>query len=240
MISIVVPNHNRDLSLLRNAIAESSYKDVELIEINRGMERSKQRNIGIREAKGDIILWLDSDQTIHPELLKEAHYLFQTGVRALYVPEIIVGRSFFSRIRAFERWFYTGTAVDVPRFVLRPYMPFFDESLHGPEDADVGQRIKGLKLTTKHPLYHHDDINIIDYIRKKMYYSKSMARYKEKWPLDKCLNWKWRCFGVFFENGKYKKVIKHPFLFICIMLLIFVRGVAYNYVLFSQRTKKKK
>lgn len=227
MISIVVPNHNRDLSVLKESIRRSTYKDVELIVVNLGYERSKQRNIGIEKAKGDAILWLDSDQSISPNLILECSEILKTGVSAIFVPEVIVARSFFGRIRAFERSFLTGTAVDVPRVVLKRICPRFDETLAGPEDADFGQKIPGIKTVSRNVLYHHDDIGFLEYCKKKAYYTKSMARYRERYPFDPCLNLKYRCFQVYVENGKWKRLLMHPILTIGIVFLLIVRGIIY-------------
>lgn len=222
-VSVVVANHGRDLTVLK----ESLPLYVEFIEVNLGMERSAQRNIGIQRAKGDIILWLDSDQSISEGLIEEIIDKIRCGYTAVYIPEIIVAKSFFGKIRKFEREFYTGTAIDVPRAVARLQCPLFDETLNGPEDADFGQRIRGMKSTTKLPLYHHDDISFSEYCKKKAYYSKSMARYKEKWPDDKCLNLKYRCFDVFVENGKWKKLLRHPILTLGVIFLLITRGFIY-------------
>lgn len=224
LISVICANHGRDTSRLRASIP----KGVEYIEVNRGLERSVQRNMAIRESKGDIIIWMDSDQAFGPGTVEECEKLLKMGYTAVFIPEVIVGRSFFGRVRAFERTFYDGTAVDVPRAVLRRLCPFFDETLHGPEDADWGRKIPGIKAVSKSVLYHYDgDTSFLDYYRKKAYYTKSMRRYAELNPDDRCLDLRYRCFWVFVENNKYKKILNHPFLFCCIIGLIFIRGIIY-------------
>lgn len=224
--SVVVANHGRDLTTLKKSLP----RNVEFIEVNLGMERSAQRNIGIQRATGDIILWLDSDQSISPYLIEEIEHLFSMGYRALYIPEIIIAKSLFGKVRAFERTFYTGTAIDVPRAVCKKICPLFDETLHGPEDADFGQVIKrrtSMIRTTERVLYHHDDISPVEYFRKKSYYAKSLRRYKEKWPNDKCLDAKYRCFTVFVEKGKWKKLLCHPILTIGVLVILMMRTVIY-------------
>jgi len=227
LVSVIVPNHGRIITTLVDSIKKSTYKDVELLVIDRGYERSEQRNMGIAEAKGELFLILDSDQSVHPKLIEECVSLCQMGYGSVYIPEIIVAKSFFGKVRAYEREFYTGTAVDVPRFVKKRLCPKFDTELRGPEDSDWGNRILGPRVTSSYPLYHHDDIGFIEYFRKKAYYSKSMKRYVERNPTDKILDWKWRCFGVFFEKGKWKKVLQHPILFACVMGIILIRGIVY-------------
>jgi len=222
--SVVVANHGRDLSVLKASLPP----DVEFIEVNLGLERSRQRNIGIEQATGDIIIWLDSDQSLSPGLVKECEELLSSKFyKSVYIPEVIVAQSFFGRVRAFERTFYTGTAVDVPRAVLKRVCPKFNEELHGPEDADFGNRIPGQRAISKNVLYHHDDIGVIDYFRKKSYYAKSMRRFKELNPNDKVLDWKYRCWGIFTEDGKWKRLLRHPILSICIFAIIAVRAVIY-------------
>lgn len=221
--SIVVANHGRDLSKLKASLPEG----VEFIEVNRGFERSKQRNMGIQESTGDIVLWLDSDQSLSLGLVEECTALLQCGYTCVYIPEVIIAKSFFGRIRTFEREFYTGTAVDVPRAVLRNHCPLFDEDLNGPEDADWGNRIRGLRAISKNVLYHHDDISPMEYFKKKAYYAKSMEQYARNWPDDKCLNFKYRCCTVFVENGKWKKLLRHPILSLGILFILIVRGFIY-------------
>lgn len=222
--SVVVANHGRDLSVLKASLPA----DVEFIEVNLGFERSRQRNIGIEQAKGDIVIWLDSDQSLSPGLVKECEELLSSKVyKSVYIPEIIVVKSFFGKIRAFERTFYDGTAVDVPRAVLKSVCPKFNEELNGPEDADWGNRIPGLRAISKNVLYHHDDIGFFEYFRKKNYYAKSMRRYKQLNPDDKVLDWKYRCFGIFVEDGKWKKMLRHPILTIGVFVIIAIRAVIY-------------
>lgn len=221
--SVIVANHGRDLSVLKASLPPS----VEFIEVNLGLERSCQRNIGIKQAVGNVIMWLDSDQSLSPGLVEECQLLLSIGYTCVYIPEIIVAKSFFGKIRAFERTFYDGTAVDVPRAVLRAYCPLFNEELTGPEDADWGNRIRGMRAVSKCPLYHHDDIGFFEYFRKKNYYAKSMRRYKELNPDDKVLDWKYRCFGIFVENCKWKKILRHPILSVGVFLIIAIRAAIY-------------
>jgi glycosyltransferase involved in cell wall biosynthesis len=230
LVSIVVPTHgNRDLSLLKNSVEGSLYKNVELIVVNRNQERSEQRNFGIDLAKGEFLLWLDSDQSISPMLLTECVQMMNwyEYCNGLYVPEVIVAKSFFGKIRKFEREFYTGTAIDCVRFVRMSVCPRFNLELKGPEDADFDKRVPHRKMVTKNVLYHHDDIQPLEYIKKKSYYGKSMKKYAELWPDDPCLNIKYRIWTVFTENGKYKKIIRHPVLSLGIFILLIVRGFIY-------------
>lgn len=230
LVSIIVPTHaGRDLTPLIESVTASTYGITELIIVDEGKERSAQRNIGIDRAKGDAFLILDSDQSINPRLIADCVYLVAIQeFSCCYIPEIIIADSFFGKIRAFERSFYTGTAVDVPRFVLRKVCPRFDETMSGPEDADWGRRIHGARGTSIEHLYHHDDISFVDYCKKKAYYTKSMRTYIKKNPTDKCINIWYRCATVFVEKGKWTKLLRHPILSIGIVFVLLTRGVIFH------------
>ena len=222
-VSVVVPNHGRDITGLRESIPEG----VEFIEVDLGLERSVQRNMGIRQSIGEGLLILDSDQRISPGLINECVDLCSRGYTCVYIPEIIVADGFFAKVRQFERGFYTGTAVDVPRFVLRKFCPMFNEDLHGPEDADWGNRIKGVRAISDNPLYHYDQISLIEYLKKKAYYAKSMNKFRERNRHDLVLKFKYRCWTVFTEKGKWKRLLRHPILTVCMYAVIFMRGIIY-------------
>lgn len=229
-ISIVIPTTDKEKYLVENSIRhieKSTHKDYEIIVVNLGKERSEQRNDGILKATGEYILYLDSDQYVTPDLLEELNFLAEIGYGAVYIPERIITKGFFGYLRNWERQFYTGTAVDCVRFFKKDGCAMFDVSLNGPEDSDHDRRTVGLRTVATNYLLHDDRVTIKSYFRKKIYYSKSMDKFKQKHPNDKVLNFKWRCFVVFFENGKFLEVLKRPDLFICLMVLIFLRGVIY-------------
>ena len=227
-VSIVIPKRRgEDISKCLASIKKSKYKDYEVVVVDEGKERSEQRNIGIARSKGEYLLILDSDQYISSCLLSDCVWRMRRGYNALYIPETIITKGWFGRLRNWERQFYTGTAVDVPRFVRKSVCPFFDRSMNGPEDADWGNRIPGPRSTSIPCLYHEDNVTLLTYMHKKAYYSQSMKRYHEKWPDDKVLGFKYRCFIIFMEDGKWKRFIARPLSALMVMTLIFIRGIVY-------------
>ncbi len=229
LVSIIIPTHaGRNLDQVLGAIAKSEYRNVEVVVVSEGKERSAQRNIGIDRAKGQYLLFLDSDMVITPTLIGNClgliHYC-----HGIYIPEIIKTKGLFGRVRNWERQFYTGTAVDAVRFVRADKCPRFDEGMSGPEDSDWDRRIEHKMVLKTDCFYHYEDIGFIGYLKKKSYYCNSMNTFKQKHPNDKILNWKWRCFGVFFEEGKWKRVIKRPDLMIAVWSMILIRGLIYTW-----------
>jgi glycosyltransferase involved in cell wall biosynthesis len=195
MVSIIIPNSGRDLTELYKSIENSNYKDVELIVVDEGKERSYQRNKGASIAKGEYFLFLDSDMTIHPALLWECVYC-KNEYAGLYIPEIIVGHP----VKTWLRSFYNGTRVDAIRFIDRRYWIPFDEDITGFEDWDWDRRFQGTKGITYFPLYHHTNGSV----RKKLRYAKWMKLYKDKYPDCPELSLKYRLWTVWWEGARRK------------------------------------
>ncbi|MFH1279778.1 MAG: glycosyltransferase family A protein [Candidatus Eisenbacteria bacterium] len=100
-LSVVIPAYNaaRDLSVLLPSIETSVYRDFEVLVVDdrstdgtaeklaglpvrvyhapRNGGPALARNLGAREARGEIILFLDSDVIVHPETLGEVARFFR-------------------------------------------------------------------------------------------------------------------------------------------------------------------
>lgn len=229
-VSVIIPTTPKELALAescKTSVLESTYKNIEVLVINRGLERSEQRNIGIEESTGEYIMYLDSDQRVSKDLIEECVELMKVGFSALYIPEVITTKGKFAKLRQYERDFYTGTAVDCVRFMRRDCCPKFNVDLKGPEDSHHDRMVNGIRTVTKNVLYHSDGITFKDYFKKKAYYAKSMRKFAELNPGDKVLNPLYRCFLIFVEDGKWKRIVKQPIMFLGVMAIILVRAVIY-------------
>ncbi len=158
---------------------------------------------------------------------------------ALYIPERIIGGGFWAKVRDFERSFYNATVIDCVRFVRRDKfleIGGFDLSLTGPEDWDFDRRIKeiGKVDIIDAPLYHNEgEFNLRRYIGKKSYYTKFFDKYIQRWSRDdptikKQFGPWYRFFGVFIENEKWKRLLRHPLLTLGLYFLRFMVGVQYS------------
>jgi glycosyltransferase involved in cell wall biosynthesis len=227
-VSVIIPKRKgEDITLTLLALADSVYRNFEIIVVDKGLERSAQRNIGIKKANGEYYLILDSDQHPTPHLIRECVKLMEIGYSAVYIPEYLMTKGWFGRLRNWERQFYTATPIDAVRFVRAKCCPKFDETMSGPEDSAWDRQVEGIRTTSENYILHYENVGFWGYFRKKAYYAKSMKRFAELYPNDKVLNWKWRCFKVFFEQGKWKKVLRRPDLMILVWLMILIRGVIY-------------
>ena len=227
LVSIIIPTHKgANVDKLVDSINNSNYKNIEIIVVDEGLERSAQRNIGRDRAKGEYLFIPDSDWVVTPGLIEECVDKMAL-YDAIYIPETIKTRGLFAKIRNWERQFFTATAIDAVRFVRADGCPRFDETMTGPEDSDWDRRIKGIKVVSRNCYYHYDNVSFLSFFEKKAYYAKSMSRFIEKWPNDKVLDFKYRCWTVFTENGKWKRCVENPFMTLAVMFIIFLRGIIY-------------
>ncbi len=206
---------------------------------NYGPERSAQRNFGVKAANGKYILYLDADMVLSENVIKECVNKCENEDNiALYIPERIIGEGFWVRVRDFERSFYNATCIDCVRFVRKDKfleIGGFDETLTGPEDWDFDRRTKkvGKVNIINSSIYHNEEeLNLKRYLRKKSYYSKSFDKYIEKWGksdemIKKQLGMWYRLFGVFIEDRKWKKLLRHPMLTSGMYFLRFLVGLSF-------------
>ncbi|MBI5413570.1 glycosyltransferase [Candidatus Peregrinibacteria bacterium] len=195
---------------------------------NHGPERGAQRNYGlIKKAKGEYVMFVDADMTLSPHVIADCVERIKkdSSLVGLYISEIVTGNSFWSKVRRFERSFYDGTVIDCVRFIKRDKfveVGGFDESLTGGEDWDLDKKLRqiGKTVLARKPIYHNEaEFNLKKYLHKKKYYAQSFSTYIAKWgkndpDIKKQFGFWYRFFGVFTENGKWKKLVGHPILMV--------------------------
>ena len=191
--------------------------------------------------------------TLSPDVISECVSILAENneIAALYVPEIIQGENFWNKARRFERSFYDGTVIDAARFIRQDIFEKiggFDETLTGPEDWDLDKKIRKIGKTSliKSPLYHNEgQFSVRNYLKKKAYYSQDFTKYIDEWgkkdsDIQKQLGFYYRFFGVFTENGKWKKLLVHPILAIEMFFLRFLVGLNYLILRTTKNSKIRK
>lgn len=206
-----------------------------------GPERCAQRNRGWREAVADYVMFVDADMIVPEATVKEVVQMFsssRTDDLALFIPEVRAGRGLRIAARNFERSFYNGTVIDGLRVISRSLLEKvggYDENLVACEDWDLDRRLiaAGAKtaITVGHLLHNEARQNFRVFLRKKAYYSASIAAYRAKWNEDGVIRrqfgFGYRYFGVFFEHGKWRRVVSHPVLFAVMMFERVSVGIVY-------------
>lgn len=201
------------------------------IVLDKGPERSAQRNLGWRTAKADWVIVLDADMILPQETIDEIlsviHQPSSPAHRspsAYWIPEVRSGSGLRTKARNFERSFYDGTAIDALRLFRRSVLEAtggYDENLiAGPEDWELDLRVLATgvrcEVLKNHLIHNEKKLSLRRMLEKKAYYTKSMAAYRAKWKghpaLKKQFGLGYRYFGVFVENGKWKRLLRHPIL----------------------------
>lgn len=166
-ITITTKNEEKNIENCLKSIVLQDYPDMEIIVVDngstdktkelaqkytelvfdKGPERSAQRNFGMLDhSSGTYVMFIDADMVLSPGLVTECVRMMQTGgYLALHIPEIVLGKNYFSRVRRFERSFYDGTVIDGARFFQKEAFQKaggFDINMSGPEDWDIDKKIK--------------------------------------------------------------------------------------------------
>lgn len=172
LVSVVLTTKNEEKNIYRclKSIQSQTYKNIEIIVVDnysedqtikiakeftskiflKGPERSAQRNYGMIDlAKGIFVIYIDADMILSNILIEACvNKIKSTNAIALYLPEVILGAGYWSRVRNFERSFYNGTVIDGARFFKRNEfvrVGGFDVNLFAQgsgEDWDIDNSIK--------------------------------------------------------------------------------------------------
>ena len=267
-VVITTKNEEKNIENCLKSIKRQTYKNIEIIVVdnnsedktkeiakkytklvfNKGPERSGQRNFGRRRSRGKYVLYLDADMILTPKVVEESVETFikDEKIAGLYIPEKIIGKGFWIKVRDFERSFYDGTVIDCARFIDRKAFDKvrgFDTAMTGPEDWDFDRKIRNVGKTVliKSSLLHNEgEFNIKKYLSKKGYYARNFDLYIKKWGINdrdirKQLGCYYRLLGVFIENGKWKKLFMHPLLALGMYCLRALVGIGF---LFRKKDKK--
>lgn len=167
MLSIIIPAHNEELYLENclRSIKNQKYKDFEIIVVcDSCTDRTKQiaqkftkkvyeikkknvsfaRNTGARKASGDVLVFLDADSVIAPNLLAEIALAIQQG----YVGGVTKTKSLENIWKAdllwalgnfFRHFYLTASGVF---FCKINFFTGYDETKHLAEDTDLILKLK--------------------------------------------------------------------------------------------------
>lgn len=239
---IVVDNASEDDT---KSIASSLGAKV----LDKGPERSAQRNLGWRTATAEWVVVLDADMILPEATIDEMLAVAgrADSADAYWIPETRTGGGIRVRARNFERSFYDGTCIDALRLYRRSLLEKtggYDENLiAGPEDWELDIRVLGTgakcEVLSRGLVHNEKRLSMKRMLEKKAYYTKSFAAYQAKWKghpaVKKQFSPWYRFVGVFVENGKWRRLLRHPFLAAVMYFERFAVGVVYLRSLFAGR-----
>jgi glycosyltransferase involved in cell wall biosynthesis len=262
LVSVIVTTRNEESNIRRCllSIKRQTYKNIEIIVVdnnstdrtkeiareftpsvyNLGPERCEQRNFGISESRGLIVLYIDADMALSPEVVAQCVSAFDRDpdIVGLYIPERVVGRGFWIKVRDHERSFYDATPIDAVRAIRRrtfDEVGGFDVDLTGVEDWDFDVRVRhtGKTMSIEAPVFHNENgFDLKTYLKKKSYYGQSFDTYRTKWGtaeerVSQQFDFFYRYFIVFIEHHKYLRLLAHPILTLGMYYLRVAVGLSY-------------
>jgi len=208
LVSVIVTTYNNSetLDACLASIARQSYAAVELLVVdnnsvdttkqiartytdkvyNQGPERCTQRNYGVKQARGDYVMIIDSDMELTPDVVSACvqQVTADPQLKALVVPEESFGQGFWAQCKRLERSFYVGIPwMEAARFFDKPtYLAVggYDESLISGEDWDLSQRVsERASLGRIHKYIRHNEgrLSLLRTLKKKYYYAQQFAKY---------------------------------------------------------------
>jgi glycosyltransferase involved in cell wall biosynthesis len=210
LVSVIVTTRNseRTLEACLASIREQTYPNVELITVDngssdltqeiaerfsdavlqKGPERSAQRNYGVEKSHGNYLLFIDSDMVLEPGVVSDGiDALSDPAVRAVIIPEESFGEGFWAQCKVLERHCYVGEDnVESARMYRRQDfldVGGFDLELTGPEDWDLTGRIAGRSVRPRTAsIIHHDEgrISLRGNFVKRRYYAPGYLGYLVK------------------------------------------------------------
>lgn len=210
LVSVIVPCFNSagSLKLCLDSVKAQTYPHIEMVVIDKysadntvaiarsyGVEplmtrrlRSVARNLAAAAARGEYLVFLDSDIELSPGVVAECVDLTRRGAKVITFPEAIVGSGFWYRCRELEARCYLGDdAVEAPRFMSKAVFHEtggFDDAFDGQEDWDLREKI----LTLGYPIwrnqaltYHHEgQVSLYRRVKKKYLYAGTLLAYMRK------------------------------------------------------------
>ncbi len=211
LVSIIIPTRNSQ-TVLRScllSIKAQTYKPIEIVVVDnhssdktlkiaqeftsriftKGPERSSQRNVGVRKAKGEYVLIIDSDMELSPEVVAQCveKMAQDSNVTGVIIPEMSFGKGFWAECKRLEKSFYVGEDwMEAARFFDRKtYLEIggYHEGMVSGEDWDLSQRMekKGAIKRIKAFIYHNEGrLSLVQTIKKKFYYATQFATYLEQ------------------------------------------------------------
>ena len=208
LVSVIVPtrNNTRTIRDCLNSVRAQTHPRLELIVVDNastddtaeiseeladvtlsgGPERSAQRNLGIDRARGEWVLWLDSDMVLPPDAVETAmRTALEHDAAGVALPERTIGEGFWTACRALERTCYLDQPwLHNPRLVRRELLAGehgFHLDMSGPEDADLRMRLRkaGRRIELAPVVVDHDEgrLTVTDVMRKRYYYGRSIPAF---------------------------------------------------------------
>lgn len=191
LVSVIIPTVSNDkyLDKCLTSIKKQTYKNLETVVANLGLERNYQRNWGAKRARGKYLLFIDADMELSAKVVEQCVNLAEGegDLAGIIIPEVSFGEGFWAQCKKLERSFYVGVDwIEAARFFnKRAYNKTggYDGKMISGEDWDLSQRVcKYGKLKRISAFIHHNEgsPSLEKIISKKFYYAQKFDEYTRK------------------------------------------------------------
>lgn len=209
IVSAIVPAKNNEATIeaCLKSIVGQSYPKIELIVVvntdsadgtlkiakryskkvySHGTERLTSRNFGASKARGDYLLFIDSDMVLDKDVTKDCVMASQRqpGCAGVIIPEESFGKGFWADCIKLERSFYVGIDwIEAARFFRKDIFKQiggYDEKMISGEDWDLSQRTEASgRIVRAQSFIHHNEgaPGLWQIVRKKYYYARHFSKY---------------------------------------------------------------
>lgn len=216
LVSVIIPtlNSSRTLAMCLRSIRQQTHKRIEflivdgassdntveiankcgaIVERTSIRNRSVQRNLGVLHANGELLLFVDSDEVLHPNFVEDCvRQVARERLDGLFVPTIDTGSSYFGKSRCLGDLIQISLSSEIHisnsalRFCSKRLfidVDGYDDKLVIGEDAvlELTAIGRGFKLgRCNYPVLHYGVEGLGNILMKKFSYGKVFGKYEEK------------------------------------------------------------
>jgi glycosyltransferase involved in cell wall biosynthesis len=216
LVSVIAPTYNSESTVQQclESIRRQVCKRIEVLIVDRqstdktvqiarlfktkvlfvNRERSVAKNLGARLAKGDFLLFVDSDMILDPMTVEECvNICTRKNLDAVVIPLRDIASGFLATCRKLDRASYyvdpKFSSMPMPRFFRKSAflaVNGFDESLVCGEDFDLARRIEkhGYRIGVASASIGHleEELSMKRIVLRAYYYGKSFMPFFSKSP----------------------------------------------------------
>ncbi|MGC8895815.1 MAG: glycosyltransferase [Candidatus Bathyarchaeia archaeon] len=216
LVSIIIPTFNSQKTIKQclESIVKQTYKRIEILVVDRystddtiriarqskakvfllKCERSEAKNYAARKAKGEFLLFIDSDMQLNPKIVEECvRECMESNIQAIIIPEEDANFGIIGELRKSERKLLSDLKelMEIPRFFKKDVflkLEGFDEKLVCGEDFHFFQKFTASRYKVgkiKFKILHFENLPSIYNVGVKAYkYGKTLPNLIEKASKD--------------------------------------------------------